>query len=69
MQVVYCIYPGNSQPLDRKDETVTNASEIKMLNTMFLQPLIFLMSGPHTCTTLQCPRLDRSLQFVLCVIL
>ena len=55
MQVVYCIYPGNSQPLDRKDETVTNASETKMLNTMFLQPLIFFMSGPHTSTTLQCP--------------
>ena len=61
MRVVYCIYPGNSQPLDRKDETQNpdfggcHKCFRDMLNTMFLQPLIFVMSGPHTSTTLQCP--------------
>ena len=47
MQVVYCIYPGNSQPLDRKDETVTNASEIKIVKYYVSATLDF----PHVRTT------------------
>ena len=48
MQVVYCIYPGNSQPLDRKDDTITNASEIKKLNTIYVSATLDFL---HVRTT------------------